>query len=565
MNYSSAKKHMFRYKEKIFIFIIHILFIPFITISTVSAQDVIAGKGMVASAHPLASAAGLEMLKAGGNAIDAAVATAFALAVLEPNASGLGGGGFMVIMLADSGKVVSIDYRETAPLAAAPAFYYNHKQKFNELTRNGPYAIGTPGVVAGLGMALEKYGQLSFCEVIKPAQRYAREGFEVSEKFSDMIFQAYELIAGNPQTAAIYLKEGLPPATGDSLRNPDLADTFKKIAIGGEDLFYRGQIASKIDAEIRQQNGLISIRDLNDYQPLLKEPVHGTYRQYEILSSAPPAGGGTHLIELLNILEGFDVSNLEHNSADYLHLLAESMKICLADKELNMADPAFYKVAVDKLTDKKYALNLHRYIDPHVAGFHYTPVKMTVRESESTTHLSVVDQQGNMVALTQSINYWFGSGITVAGTGILLNNQLADFAPVSGFPNSIEPRKRPVSSMAPTILLKDGRPFMTIGTPGGSRIIGALAQIILNIVDFHMNIDEAIEAPRIHAFKEILHVEGRISEAVIEDLKRRGHDIKIYQNYDNYFGGAQGILINPQTGKLHGGADSRRDGVAIGY
>jgi gamma-glutamyltranspeptidase/glutathione hydrolase len=349
------------------------------------------------------------------------------------------------------------------------------------------------------------------------------------------------------------------------LRNPNLADTFQKIASDGAGVFYHGEIAKRIALEIQQQKGLLSIEDLNNYRAYIKNPVRGSYRQYEILTAPPPAGGGTHLIELLNILEGYNLSDLEHNSADYLHLLAEAMKICLADKEVNMADPDFYQVAVDKLTDKKYAMDLHRYIKPNTANFNYKPAQMTIRESGSTTHLSVVDHQGNMVALTQSINYWFGSGITVAGTGILLNNHLADFAALSGLPNSIEPKKRPVSNMAPTILLKDGRPFITIGTPGGSRIIGALAQIILNIIEFHMNIDEAIEAPRIHAYKNTLHLEGRFSGTIVDALKKKGHTIKLHQNYDNYFGGAQGILIDLQTGILHGGADSRRDGAALGY
>lgn len=530
----------------------------------VNAQDIAAENGMVASAHPLASGAGLEILKKGGNAVDAAVATAFALAVVEPNASGLGGGGFMVIKM-NSQQAVTIDYRESAPAAATAKLYYQSENSFSDFTHRGAKSIGVPGVVAGLALAVEKYGTMKLDQVLEPAIRLATEGFIVTENFAAMILQNYDLIFKNPATAAIYLKDGLPLEQGALIKNPDLAETFRLLAIRGCKAFYRGELAQAIARQIHTEDGVITTADLRNYNALIKQPVSGTYRGFEIYSSAPPSGGGTHLIELLNILEGFDLKSMQHNSAEYIHILAEAMKMVFADKNENMADPSFYDVPVEKLTDKKYARRLQQRIDRRKACFDYKPACFLDSESSSTTHLSVVDGKHNVVALTQSINLWFGSGITVEGTGIILNNHLGDFSSESGLPNSISPNKRPVSSIAPTIILKDSKPLLTIGTPGGSRIISALAQIIINIVDFEMGIDEAIEAPRIHDYKKTLKLEGRISRDVSVKLEQLGHKVAIHDDFDNYFGGAQGILIDYENKKMYGGADSRRDGVAIGF
>jgi len=536
----------------------------FFTVSSLTAQDVVSENGMVASAHPLASQAGLEILKTGGNAIDAMVATTLALAVVEPNASGLGGGGFMTIKKVDD-PALTIDFRETAPAKASSELYYHSDKTFQELTHSGVYSVGVPGTVAGLFMALEKYGTMAFSEVAKPAVKLAKEGFEVSPKFETMIIQAYDLISMNPPTAAIYLDEGLPTAAGSVIKNPDFAKTLELLSQNGANCFYKGKIAQSIVASIKEAGGILTADDLGGYKPQVKRPVTGNYRRYEIISSAPPTGGGTHLVELLNILENYDLKKLGHNSADYIHVFAEAQKMVMYDKAQNMADPDFYDVPVKSLTDKKYAEKLRNHIEPNKAKFDYKAPRWLSRQSNSTTHLSVVDKQGNIVALTHSINLWFGSGLTAEGTGIILNNHLADFASKSGVANSIEPKKRPVSSIAPTILLKDGKPFLTIGTPGGSRIIGALAQIIINIIDFDMSIDEAIEAPRIHSYKNTLHLEARIPEEIQIELKSWGHHLKIHSDYDNYFGGAQGIIVDNKTGKLCGGADSRRDGVALGY
>ncbi|KAA3662440.1 MAG: gamma-glutamyltransferase [Calditrichaeota bacterium] len=533
--------------------------------SSISAQDVVSDSGMVASAHPLASKAGLEILNQGGNAIDAAVATAFALAVVEPNASGLGGGGFMVIKMADMKEGITISYRESAPAKTTAEFYYAEEPGFKTRTHHGPHSVGVPGVVAGLSMALEKYGTMQLKDVVKPAIKYARDGFDVSEKFSGMIIQAYDLISSNPATSKIYLVDGLPPEEGSIIKNPNLADTFVQLAKGGAGWFYKGEMAKAISEEVKILGGYLEESDLHNYKAIHKKPVHGTYHGYEIISSAPPTGGGTHLVELLNILEGYNLQEMGHNSTTYIHHLADAMKIIFADKRQNMADPEFYDVPVEKLTDKTYAKSRRALIHNDKTLNDYKSAKMVSRESGSTTHLSVIDLQDNMVALTQSINYWFGAGITVPGTGVLLNNHLADFSENPLSQNAIEPNKQPVSSIAPTLLLKDGKPFLTIGTPGGSRIIGALAQIIINVVDFGMSMDDAIEAPRVHAYGGILHVEGRIPKDTIAALEQLGHKVKVRGNFDNYFGGAQGILVDQKTGDLIGGADSRRDGVAAGY
>jgi len=529
------------------------------------AQDVVARQGMVASAHPLASQAGLEILEQGGNAVDAMVATAFALGVVEPNASGLGGGGFMTIQMAGRSRGVTIDFRETAPAKATPQIYYHGKKSFSEMTHSGPLSVGVPGVPAGLDLALKKYGTMTLARVLAPAIRYAREGFVVSEKLAGLIIEKYDIISENPATAAIYLRDGLPLSAGQIITNPDLALTLEKLANRGVKCFYQGDIARAIVNEMEKQQGVLALCDLKNYRALEKQPVQGRYHGYRILSTAPPSGGGTHLVELLNILKGYDLKKMGQNSVPYIHVLAEALKICLSDKAANMADPAFYSVPVATLTSQKYADSRRKYIDLKKARFDYQAPAMLSRESNSTTHLSVIDKDGNMAALTQSINHWFGSGITVAGTGILLNNHLADFSSKEGLPNSIEPGKRPVSSIAPTLVLQGNQPFMSVGTPGGSRIIGALAQVILNVVDFNMSMDAAIEAPRIHAYKKTLHVEGRIPAEVIRGLEQLGHTVKIHPAFDNYFGGAQGILLQRNTQELHGGADSRRDGVAAGY
>jgi len=531
-----------------------------------SSIEVSATHAMVASAHPIASSVGIDILKQGGNAVDAAIAMAFALSIAEPNASGIGGGGFMIIKMADQNVAVMIDYREMAPGKATPEFYYNAELSFKDLTQEDKAtSIGIPGLASCAELALEKYGSMTLEQILAPAIKLCREGIVVSEKLNGMINDNYEKILKYPATGAIYLSEMMPLEPGSVLKNEDLAKTFEKIAYNGANIFYEGEIAEAIVKEIKKQGGLFELSDLKSYKAKIRQPVLGSYRGYQIISTAPPSGGGTHLIELLNIMEGFNIKAMRHNSAEFIHIFTEAMKMVFADKSANAGDPDFCDVPVDSFISKKYADRLRSLINREQAMFNYSPPQLTISESNNTSHLSVVDEKGNLVALTQSINSFFGSGIVASGTGILLNNHLSDFDSEPDRPNSIAPHKRPTSSIAPTIILKNGKPFMTLGTPGGTRIISALAQVIMNVIDFNMSMDDAIEAPRVHCLNKVLHVEGRIPEEVITRLKAMGHAIKAHPDFDNYFGGAQGILIDPETGTLFGGADSRRDGVAISF
>ncbi len=554
-----------RYYKFLAFFILGSFFIYCSSTTTKKSNDVIANQAMVASAHPIASKVGSDILKQGGNAVDAAMAMAFTLSIAEPNASGLGGGGFMIIKMANQNEAVMIDYREMAPEKATPEIYYKTDSSFKDLTQGGATSIGVPGLVSCAELALENYGSVSWKQLLAPSIKLSREGIVVSEMLNGMIINNYEKLLKYPATSAIYLSEMLPLEPGSVLKNEDLASTFEKIAENGPKKFYEGEIAEAIVGEIKKQGGLFELPDMNSYQAKFRKPVVGDYRGYQIISSGPPSGGGTHLIELLNIMEGFDIKSMEHNSVQLIHLFAEAMKMVYADKSVNSADPDFYNVPVDSFTNKKYATRLRNLINRKKSMFDYSPPHFIIPESNSTSHFSVVDQNGNIVALTQSINNFFGSGVVVPGTGILLNDHLSDFDDQMNRPNSIAPHKRPTSSIAPTIVLKDGKPFMTLGTPGGSRIISALAQIIINIIDFNMSMDDAIESPRVHCLNKVLHVEGRIPVEIIEKLESMGHTIKVHANFDKYFGGAQGILIDPKTRRLYGGADSRREGCALGF
>lgn len=530
----------------------------------VGPGDVVARHAMVAAAHPAATSVGIEILEKGGNAVDAAVAVAFALSVAEPNASGLGGGGFMVVKMAGA-EPVMIDYRESAPAGAVPERYYGPGIDFEARTAAGPDAVGVPGLVAGAALALEKYGTMSLAEVLAPTIRLAREGVEVGPKLNGMIVENMEKIGKSPAAAAIYLPDGLPLEPGTVLRNPDLAATMESVAAGGARAFYEGPVAEAVAAELARLGGVLSVDDLKGYEAKVRRPVRGTYRGWEIVTAAPPTGGGTHLVELLNIVEGFDVKGMGRGSARLLHVLAEAMKMTFADKAANSGDPDRFAIPVATFTDKAYARKLAARIREGQARFDYAPPALVVAESGSTSHLSVADARGNVVALTQSINSFFGSGIVVPGTGFLLNNHLADFDERPGGPNAIGPGKRPASSIAPTVALRNGRPILVIGTPGATRIVSALAQIIINLVDFDMGLDEALEAPRIHCLAKTLAFEGRLPAGVAETLESWGHPLKKYPDWDNYFGGAQAILIDAKRGTLCGAADSRRDGFAAGY
>jgi len=524
--------------------------------------------GMVAAAHPLASKIGVEILKKGGNAVDAAVATAFGLGVVEPNASGLGGGGFMLIYNSKTKEAVTIDYREMAPLRATPDMYKltpEGKVVDDEITV-GHKAVAIPGTLSGLTLALNKYGTMSLKEVMAPAIKLAEEGYEVSKTLNGIMRDNFEKLSKFPPAAKVYLKDGLPYEVGDKIVLGDLAKTYRLIAEKGPDVFYKGEIAEAIEREMKTSGkGLISKEDLAAYQPVMRTPVRGSYRGYDFISMGPSSSGGTHIIQLLNILEGYDMAKMGHNSSASIHLMGEAMKRVFADRAKFMGDSDFVKVPIKGILSKKYAEEIRKGISEEKVEEKIPAGNPFPYESGGTSHISIVDKDGNLVALTQSINYFFGSGVVVPGTGVLLNNHMDDFVPKQGALNSIEPKKRPLSSMSPTLVLKDGKPYLSIGTPGATRIISALAQIIMNIIDHQMNIQAAIEAPRIHCMTGEIFMESRILKEVQQALINKGHKLNIRKEMDLYFGGAQGVMIDLKTGLLYGGADPRRDGVAVGY
>jgi gamma-glutamyltranspeptidase/glutathione hydrolase len=544
-------------------------------------QDVKAKNGMVAAANGLASQAGVEILQKGGNAIDAAVATALALNVVEPNASGIGGGGFASIRLAD-GNVVCWDFREVAPLNVTKDIFASDQSKKEKWTEVGGKSVGVPGSVSGLFTLLQKYGTLSFAEVAAPAIRLAEEGFTVDALLASMIEENFEKISTYNPGGTPYTPDGLPLQAGQTLKNPVLAQTFKLLADRGPDVFYKGEIGDAVVAAVRKAGGIMTKEDLAAYKIEQREPIKGTYRGFTVIGPPPASSAGVHVMEILNIMENFSVADWGHNNARYLHTLAETSKMMFADRGKYMADTAFAKVPVHGLASKPYALTQAARIGTEAmtaidAGdpwpFDETPKTSYIPAGdhnihESTTHFSVMDDRGNVVAWTWTINFFFGSGVFVPEYGFMLNDEMDDFSQNPESVNAPEPGKRPLSSMTPTLVLdRDGEPFMALGSPGATRIILAVAQIIMNAVDFGMSMDEAIEAPRL--FNALsgnkagkLLIEAGVASSAIDVLKLRGHDVDPRAK-GLYFGGAQGIMR--KNGEFIGGADSRRNGVVAGY
>lgn len=533
-------------------------------------QDAIAAHGMVAAAHPLAAQVGVEILKKGGNAIDAAVATAFALNAVEPNASGIGGGGFMLIRFAQTGEIIVLDYRERAPSASTLDMFASDQAKDEKWSQLGGKAVAVPGTLMGLKTALEKYGTMTLAEVMMPAIKYMEEGFEITETFSSMIKNNYDkLVNWNDPFAIAYLKDGIPLEAGEVLIQEDLAKTYREILAKGIDCFYGGQIGQKIVDAVQAKGGILTLQDLKDYKIRWHKPVSGSYRGYDIFSMPPPSSGGTHLIQILNIMENFDIASMNYLGPTHISIMAEAMKMAFADRAKYMGDPAFTPdIPLEGLTSKEYAKFLADQIDVTKPKLEIPAGEPGLFEHQSTSHISVVDAHGNAVALTQTINYFFGSGVIVPGAGIIMNNEMDDFSSNPESPNAPEPGKTPLSSMSPTIVEKEGEVFMVLGSPGATRIFTAMAQIISNVIDFKMGMDEAIEAPRMHTFSSAgkakpIYVESRIPILTVEALRLLGNQVEIRGSYDLYFGGAQGIML--KNGVLFGGGDSRRDGIAIGY
>ncbi|MDO6441992.1 gamma-glutamyltransferase [Marinobacter sp. 2_MG-2023] len=536
-----------------------------------------AHNGMVATSHTLATEVALKVLKDGGNAVDAAVTAGFALAVTQPRSGNIGGGGFMLISKGDGSAPEAIDYREKAPSAATETMYQDESGNvIQNRSRFTHLAAGVPGTVAGLAMALERHGTLSLKQALAPAIELAREGFIVPQRFSEGLEQARERLQRWPATqATFYKKDGSAWKAGERFRQPELATTLQRIADEGVKGFYQGETAQLIVEEMERHGGLITRQDLIDYQPIVRAPVHGNYRGYDIYSMSPPSSGGAHIVQILNILEGFPIRELGHNSADTIHYMAEAMKLAYADRSEYLGDTDYVDVPLKGLTSKPYAEQLRQGIKQDKArpASDIRPGQPPGYESPETTHFSVVDKWGNAVSNTYTINFSYGSGITVEGAGFLLNNEMDDFSAKPGVPNAygliggeankVEPGKRMLSSMSPTIVRKDNRNFLVTGSPGGSRIITTTLQVIMNVIDHDMNIQTAVNAPRIHHqwLPDQIRIEQGVSTDTVRLLEGRGH--KVVTN--SAMGAIQSIMIG-EDGTLYGGADPRRStSSAMGY
>jgi len=539
---------------------------------------VAARNGMVATQEKHATRAGVEILRQGGNAVDAAVAVGFAMAVTHPQAGNIGGGGFMLVHLAASNSTIAIDYRETAPAAMTRDVFLDEKGEADpKKSRDSALGVGVPGTVAGLALAHERYGSGKFtlAQLIAPAIALARVGFAVEDDLAGSLPRALPRLARWPASAKIFLKgDGTPLGRGDTLVQSELALSLQAIADAGPRTFYQGSLAEKIVTAVKQSSGLMTLDDLKNYRAIERPVVRGTYRGYDIASMPPPSSGGVHLVQILNILEGFPLHDLGAESAATLHLLIEAMKPAYADRAEFLGDPAFVKVPLAGLISKRYAAEQRKAIDPDRARPADTikPGTPAAYESDNTTHFSVIDRDGNAVANTYTLNFSYGLGLVADGTGILLNNELDDFAAKAGAPNAYGlvggdanapgPGKRPLSSMAPTIVFRDGRVVLVTGTPGGSRIITTVLQVILNVVDHQMNIAEAVAAPRIHHqwLPDRVFAERGLSPDTVRLLEARGHRIVTTATS----GSANSILVTPDG--LTGAADMRQRGtLAEGY
>ena len=546
-------------------------------------EPVRAKHGMVASTNEVASRVGVDIMRRGGNAVDAAIAVAFALAVTHPAAGNLGGGGFMLIRLKD-GRTTAIDYREMAPLAAHRNVYLDKEGnpiKGEGGSLVGYRAAGVPGTVRGMELALKKYGsgKLNWAQLVEPARRLAANGFTVTYSLAHSLHSTREYLSTYAETKRIYLRGGNFYQEGEIFRQPELAATFARLQRIGPNEFYEGQTARLIVADMKRNNGLMTMEDLRGYVAKERTPVRGTYRGHEIISMPPPSSGGAVLIEMLNILEGFDLQKLEASSSDRYHLMTEAMLRAFADRAEYMGDTDFVKVPVPGLIDKSYAATLRATINTDRAS---TSAEVRAGrpagyESDDTTHFTVVDAEGNAVSNTYTLNDSYGSAAVVKGTGMLLNDEMDDFAVKPGTPNmygliqgernAVAPKKRPLSAMTPTIVLrKDGSLWFTAGSPGGPTIINTVLCIITNVIDYEMNIQQAIDAPRIHHQwlpDELVGEPFGLSGDTQRALIARGHKLA---EKPRYLGDAEGIMIEEKTGMRLGATDPRRsDGQAIGY
>ncbi|MEL7297039.1 MAG: gamma-glutamyltransferase [Pseudomonadota bacterium] len=532
--------------------------------------------GMVAVQNAIAAEVGAAVLADGGNAVDAAVAVGMTLAVTLPRAGNLGGGGFMLVYLAEDDQTIAIDYRERAPAAATRDMYLDENGDPDPMASRFSYrAAGVPGTVAGMHHALSRYGTMSWEQILLPAIRIAENGMRVSPDLAQALARRRDRLGRDPATLKAYYKpNGEPYATGEILKQPDLAWSLKRIAANGPDAFYRGAIADRIVAAMEANGGLITAEDLASYAPTEREPVQGTYRGLKIVAMPPPSSGGVLIIQMLNVLEQFDLAEAGFGSAQHLHWMTEVMRTAYADRSQHLGDPDFYREPYDWLMSKAYAQEIAAQIDPAKArkSALVAPAVAPVAESPDTTHYGIMDRDGNTVVNTYTLNFSYGSGITIPGTGILLNNEMDDFSAKPGTPNgfgllgneanAIGPGKRPLSSMTPTIVFRDGRPWIATGSPGGSRIITTVLQVMINLIDFEMSPSDAVAAPRIHHqwFPDKLFMEAGFSPDTFKLLQSMGHDADMRRRT---MGSAQTIVF--EDGLMRGAADPRRpDALALG-
>jgi gamma-glutamyltranspeptidase/glutathione hydrolase len=556
-----------------------VLLLPTTAAFAALRDPVVARHGMVASTSDIASRVGVDIMKRGGNAVDAAVAVALAMAVTWPAAGNIGGGGFMLIRMAD-GTSEAIDYRERAPLAASRDMYLDANGKvIKGASTDGYKAIGVPGTVAGLMLVHKRHGKLKWSELVEPARKLAAEGFVVSP-FLDGVFHDKDTLKKLepwPESRRIFLRNGHGYTIGERFKQPELAVTLARIQTNPRD-FYEGVTARRIVADMRAHGGLITMKDLREYEPTIRKPLHGSYRGHEFIVMPPPSSGGIAIIEMLQILEKYDVGATGWQSARYLHLVTEVMRRAFADRAEFLGDPDFVKLPVSALTSPAFAEERRKSIDLERAS-----KSSEIRagdpapfEKPDTTHFAVVDSDGSMVSNTYTLNDWFGAGVTAKGTGILLNDEMDDFTSKPGAPNdyqliqseknAIAPKKRPLSSMVPLIMLKDGKPWLAVGAAGGPRIISTVLEIVLSVVDFHVSLQEALDAGRIHHQwmpDEIYWEPNGTNPDSRAALERMGH--KFHDKPLEHISDANAVMIDPKTGLRQGGADPRRADVAVGY
>jgi gamma-glutamyltranspeptidase/glutathione hydrolase len=549
------------------------------SVFAVMRDPVVARHGMVASTSGIASHVGADVMKKGGNAVDAAVAVALTMAVTWPAAGNIGGGGFMLIRMAD-GTSEAIDYREVAPLAASRDMYLDaNGNVIKGASLDGYKAVGVPGTIAGLMLVHKRHGKLKWSELVEPARKLAADGFIVTPFLDGVLHDADSLKKMNPwpESRRIFLRDGRIYTMGERFKQPELAATLARIQKNPRD-FYEGITARRIVADMRAHGGLITMKDLREYKPVIREPLHGTYRGHEFIVMPPPSSGSVAIIEMLHMLEHYDLASMGWQSAQYLHLLTEVMRRAFADRAEFLGDPDFNKMPIVALTSAAYAEERRKTIEMDRASS-----SKEIRagdpapfEKTDTTHFSIVDADGSMVSNTYTLNDWFGSGVTAKGTGVLLNNEMDDFTSRPGVANdfqliqseknAIAPKKRPLSSMVPLIMLDHGKPWLAVGAAGGPRIISTVLEIVLAVVDFHLNIQEAIDAGRMHHQwmpDEIYWEPGGTNPDTRALLEKMGH--KFREKGLDHISDANAVMIDPKSGLRQGGSDARRDGVAAGY